>query len=76
MNITRACRLGLLIIVPLLVAFEAESRQPACEEGSAWSEPVNLGPVVNSSFLEQNATLSRSIPPSPRVGHHSRRMAV
>src|SRR6266581_8680839 len=26
---------------------------------SEWSEPVNLGPVVNSSSNEQNATLAR-----------------
>src|SRR5256885_7621377 len=27
-------------------------------DGSEWSEPVNLGPVVNSGFVDANASLS------------------
>jgi hypothetical protein len=27
-------------------------------DGSEWSEPVNLGPVVNSGFVDANAALS------------------
>src|SRR6266550_1424612 len=54
-----------LASLALLLACEWQS-QPAAPRleamsfaGSEWSEPVNLGPVVNSSSNEQNATLAR-----------------
>src|SRR6266566_5161375 len=49
----------------LLVACESGSHpvgpkiQAMSFANSEWSEPVNLGPVVNSSSNEQNATLAR-----------------
>src|SRR6266550_912146 len=49
----------------LLLACESPSHPAAPRleamsfAGSEWSEPVNLGPVVNSSSNEQNATLAR-----------------
>jgi WD40-like Beta Propeller Repeat len=57
MKIPRAFGLGLFVIVLMGVTFDAESRRPDCEE-SAWSEPVNLGPVINSPFLEQHPALT------------------
>jgi len=50
------CRVLLLVTLALLVASKAESDQPNCT--SAWSEPVNLGPPVNSSSFDSAATLS------------------
>ena len=50
------CRVLLLVTLAFLVASKAESDQPNCT--SAWSEPVNLGPPVNSSFFDSAATLS------------------
>src|SRR2546428_6933921 len=49
----------------LLLACESQSHPAAPRlqamsfANSEWSEPVNLGPVVNSSSNEQNATLAR-----------------
>src|SRR3989440_167247 len=56
---------GLSSLVSLALACESESHSvaPRLEAmsfaNSEWSEPVNLGPVVNSSSNEQNATLAR-----------------
>lgn len=59
-----------LVQVPLLVACGTESGKLPSEPGpsitaqrsstqwSEWSEPVNLGPPVNSPVVEQNPTLS------------------
>lgn len=51
--------------LPLLLACGSSSNPAAPKlhamsfANSEWSEPVNLGPVVNSSANEQNATLAR-----------------
>jgi Tol biopolymer transport system component len=54
-------------VMPLQPADRDETRQlssfpgdrPTSTHFSDWSEPVNLGPVVNSAFPDQNPTLSR-----------------
>ena len=51
------CRVLLLVTLAFLVASKAESDQPNCT--SAWSEPVNLGPPVNTSFGEHAPNFSR-----------------
>ena len=55
---------GAVVLIALVVACGTE-RYPAAPKlramsfaKSEWSEPVNLGPVVNSAAGEQNATLS------------------
>jgi WD40-like Beta Propeller Repeat len=50
-------RVFLLVAIALLVASKAESNNSNCET-SAWSEPINLGPPVNSTFFDSAATLS------------------
>jgi len=56
--------LAALTVVALLVACRPNSDQVVFQlqadrfSGSEWSEPVNLGPVINSSFLDGNAGLS------------------
>src|ERR1041385_2295209 len=62
---TRAHRLGLLLPpVVLLLGCRPESEPMALGlladrfDGSEWSTPVNLGPVVNSAFVDANASLS------------------
>jgi len=48
--------LGLLVA---LFAFPMLLLQPAAQSGaSSWSEPVHLGPPINSSFQENRVTLS------------------
>ena len=56
-----------LVAIPLVVIFAACRSEPdpmgfaiAADRfaGSEWSDPVNLGPVVNSSALDANAGLS------------------
>jgi hypothetical protein len=48
----------------LALACAAESDRPVIPmqadrfDGSEWSEPVNLGPLVNSGFVDANASLS------------------
>src|SRR5437879_12401342 len=65
MTTAAICRAALLVPVGLLVACRVESDPVAVKvqatsfANSEWSEPVNLGPVVNSSSNEQNATLAR-----------------
>jgi Tol biopolymer transport system component len=57
--VKRVLSLGFLpLLVALLVQSNAESDPPICETFSAWSEPVNLGPVVNSSSFDSAATFS------------------
>jgi WD40-like Beta Propeller Repeat len=53
-----ACRVLSLIVLSLLIASKGESDPPGCEAFSAWSAPVNLGSVVNSTSLDSAATLS------------------
>src|SRR2546422_9885384 len=59
------CRAALLAPFVLLAACRVESDpvavkvQPMSFANSEWSEPVNLGPVVNSSAGDQNAALSK-----------------
>src|SRR2546428_4136338 len=63
MVITRR-NLAALTVVGLLVACRPNSDQVVFQlqadrfAGSEWSEPVNLGPVINSSFVDANAGLS------------------
>ncbi len=63
MSITRR-NLAAFTVVGLLVACGPNSDQVAFQlqadrfAGSEWSEPVNLGPVINSSFVDANAGLS------------------
>ncbi len=65
MTTAAICRAPLLVPFVLLVACRVESDPVAVKvqamsfANSEWSEPVNLGPVVNSSSGEQNATLAR-----------------
>jgi len=55
---------GAVVLVALIVACATEPNpagpklQAMSFAHSEWSEPVNLGPVVNSAAGEQNATLS------------------
>ena len=49
--------LSLLIFVPLVVS-DAQADPSRCETLGAWSEPVNLGPPVNTEAFERSATLS------------------
>src|SRR5919201_1023363 len=44
-------------LIALVVASKAQANPRECEN-SAWSEPVNLGPVVNSPVFDSAATLS------------------
>jgi WD40 repeat protein len=59
-----ARRFALLGPLALVIACRGEPNQPVYEieaqpfATSDWSEPVNLGPVINSPASEQNATLS------------------
>src|SRR5262245_1317202 len=53
-----AYRVLSLVTLAVLIASKGETDPPQCETFSAWSEPVNLGPVVNSSFFDSAATLS------------------
>ncbi len=63
MAITRR-NLAALTVVGLLVTCRPNSDQVVFQlqadrfAGSEWSEPVNLGPVINSSFVDANAGLS------------------
>jgi WD40-like Beta Propeller Repeat len=63
MTIAR-CKLAALTVAGLLVACRSNSDQVVFQlqadrfASSEWSEPVNLGPVVNSSALDANAGLS------------------
>ena len=63
MTITRR-HLAALTVLGLLVACRPNSDQVVYQlqadrfAGSEWSEPVNLGPVVNSNALDANAGLS------------------
>src|SRR6266550_432242 len=65
MTTAAICRAALLVPFVLLVACRVESDPVAVKvqamsfANSEWSVPVNLGPVVNSSSGEQNATLAR-----------------
>src|SRR6266487_1126821 len=65
MTTVAICRAALLAPFVLLAACRGESDPVAVKvqamsfANSEWSEPVNLGPVVNSSSNEQNATLAR-----------------
>src|SRR6266480_7909621 len=65
MTTAAICRAPLLVPFVLFVACRVESDPVAVKAqamsfaNSEWSEPVNLGPVVNSSSNEQNATLAR-----------------
>jgi len=65
MTTAAICRAALLAPFVLLAACRVESDPVAVKvqamsfANSEWSEPVNLGPVVNSSSNEQNATLAR-----------------
>ena len=58
MRTAATCRILLLVILAPFVAFGAESAPPVCETGPAWSEPVNLGPPVNSPSFDSAATFS------------------
>jgi hypothetical protein len=49
--------LSLLIFVPLVVS-DAQADPSRCETLGAWSEPVNLGPPINTEAFEGSATLS------------------
>ena len=49
--------LSLLIFVPLVVS-DAQTDPSRCETLVAWSEPVNLGPPINTEAFEGSATLS------------------
>ena len=49
----------LLILVPLLVS-NVQADPPHCETLGAWSEPVNLGPPINTDANEASATFSRN----------------
>ena len=49
--------LSLLIFVPLAVS-DAQADPARCETLGAWSEPVNLGPPINTEAFEGSATLS------------------
>src|SRR5436309_15288958 len=63
MVITRR-NLAALTVAGLLVACTPNSDQVVYQlqadrfASSEWSEPVNLGPVINSSFVDANAGLS------------------
>src|SRR6266699_4121595 len=65
MTTAAICRAALLAPFVLLAACRVASDPVAVKvqamsfANSEWSEPVNLGPVVNSSSNEQNATLAR-----------------
>ncbi len=65
MTTAAICRAALLVPFVLLVACRVESDPVAVKvqamsfANSEWSVPVNLGPVVNSSSGEQNASLAR-----------------
>src|SRR5882762_10117975 len=58
------CNLAALTVLGLLVACTPNSDQVVYQlqadrfAGSEWSDPVNLGPVVNSGFVDANASLS------------------
>src|SRR5882672_10814708 len=55
---TALTRLALVIVVlAALIPAKAESNPPECD-AFAWSEPVNLGPPINSSFFDSAAALS------------------
>ena len=49
--------LSLLIFVPLVVS-DAQADPSRCETLGAWSEPVNLGPPIDTEAFEGSATLS------------------
>ncbi len=51
--------LVLLALVPLVVS-DAEADPPRCDTLSAWSEPVNLSPPINTGASEASATFSRN----------------
>ena len=53
-----AYRILSLIVLSLLIASKGESDPPGCETFPAWSDPVNLGSVVNSTSFDSAATLS------------------
>jgi len=63
MTIAR-CNLAALTLAGLLVACRPNSDQVVFQlqadrfAGSEWSDPVSLGPVVNSGFVDANASLS------------------
>lgn len=50
-------RVLLPVTLTLLIASRAESNEPTCKSFE-WSEPVNLGPTVNSPVFDSAATLS------------------
>src|SRR2546425_9868757 len=64
MVITRRRTIAAWTVIGLVVACRPNSDQVISPlqadrfAGSEWSEPVNLGPVVNSGFVDANASLS------------------
>jgi hypothetical protein len=56
MNKSKLC---MTIVVGAIVLVSAFTASPRAQKYSDWSEPINLGPNVNSTFLERGPAISK-----------------
>jgi hypothetical protein len=54
------CQIVLLLILAPLRASNVQADPPHCDTQGTWSEPVNLGPPINTDAAEASATFSRN----------------
>jgi hypothetical protein len=57
----------LIVALPWVLAFGLRSGPLAAPHYSPWSAPLHLAAPVNSTFVEQSATLSNDL---PELLHH------
>jgi len=56
----KAAPIVVSLLVAMLAVATAQAEPSRCETLGPWSEPVNLGPPINTEALEGSATLSRN----------------
>ena len=56
MNKSKLCITSLVGAIVLVSAFTASSR---AQKYSDWSEPINLGPIVNSTSMDRAPAISK-----------------